>query len=73
MAFASQQGDDFVVMMVDRQLSNASNDWLGIADCVRPVLRQLEVQGLGFAALPTHVQSDDLGLWPLRHGDVAHQ
>src|SRR6202040_4286387 len=47
-AFALQQGDDFVVVMVVCQLSNVGDEWRGIADCVRPLLRYLDLQGLGF-------------------------
>ena len=50
LAVSSQQGDDFIVMMVHRQLSKASDECLGIADDVGPVLRHLDLQGLGFAA-----------------------
>jgi hypothetical protein len=73
LAVFSQQGDDFIVMMVHRQLSKASDECLGIADDVGPVLRHLDLQGLGFAALPADLQSDEFWLWPLLDGDVAHE
>ena len=73
LAVFSQQGDDFIVMMVHRQLSKASDECLGIADDVGPVLRHLDLQGLGFAALPADMQSDEFWLWPLQDGDVAHE
>ena len=68
-----EQGDDFIVMMVRRQLSNASDERLGIADGVGPVLWHLDLQGLGFAALPADVQSDEFRLWPFHDGHVAHE
>ena len=73
MAFRAQQADDLVVMVVDCQLSDARDEGLGITDRLGPVRRQPEFQGFRCAALPADVQSDDLRLRSLRHGDVAHQ
>jgi len=71
--FVAQQRGDLVVILVDRQFSNACNERRGITDCVSSLLRQLNPQGLSFTALPTDVQSDDLRFRSFRHRDVAHQ
>src|SRR5271165_4442362 len=73
LALLSQQGDYFIVMMVDRQLSKASDECFRVAYGVGPVLRHLDPQGLGLAALPADLQSDEFLLWTLDHGDVAHE
>jgi hypothetical protein len=57
-SFVAQQRDDFVIVMLDRQLSNAFNERGRITDCISPLWRQLDAQGFDFAALPTDVQSD---------------
>jgi hypothetical protein len=43
MAFSTQKGDNFVVMVIDRELSNAFNKCLGITDRVSPVLWELRL------------------------------
>ena len=54
-AFVAQQGEDFVVVMVDRELSNALNKGCGIADRVSSIWWQLEFERFGCSALPANV------------------
>jgi hypothetical protein len=54
-ALCAQQADDFVVMMVDRQLSDARDEGLRVADRLGAVWRQLQFQGFYCSALPTDV------------------
>ena len=69
-----QQGDDFVVMMVVRQLSDASDEWLRDNGSPR---RGSAVNGARRVSVSPPCQRtcslSDLRLRPLRHGDVAHQ
>ena len=46
-AFVAQQGDDFVIVMLDRQLSNAFNERGRITDCNSPLWRQLDASKAG--------------------------
>ena len=62
MTFCVQQADDVVVMVVDRQLSDARYEGLRITDRLGAVWRQLKFQRFRGAALPADMQSDSLGL-----------
>ena len=70
---SAQQADDFVVMVIDGQLSDARDESLGITHCLGAVGRHLEFQRFDGTALPADVQSNDLQFRALRDGDVAYK